>query len=115
MNIISLCKTMTAVRILYLFRLKEAYNQLPKSFLAPFYLGEVFLDKRDFGQAKALLLKANSRSKRSYRHILYKLGQLHVEMKDYGSAVDIFEKIVILDGRYKDVQTLLKRAKKLSK
>lgn len=73
------------------------------------------MDKGDFAQAKALLSKANNRSKGSYRHVLYKLGQLHLEMKDYRSAVSVFEKIVKLDARYKDVQTLLKRAKKLNK
>ena len=83
--------------------------------MAPFYLGEVFLHKREFSRAKSLLLKGNKRSNGSYRHILYQVGQLHVEMKDYASAVEVFEKIVKLDTQYKDVQTLLKRARKLIK
>ena len=70
------------------------------------------MDKRDFVQAKKLIMKANSRSKGTYRHILYKLGQLHLEMNEYPSAVDTFEKIMKLDANYEDVRTLLNRAKK---
>ena len=96
----------------FFFRLREAFNELPKSFLAPFYLGEVFLDQRQYSQAKRLLHKANTRSNWTYRHVLYALGRLHMEVKDYRAAVDVFEKIVKLDAHYKDVRTLLKKAKK---
>ena len=96
----------------FFFRLREAYNELPKSFLAPFYLGEVFLDQKDYTQAKKLLHKGNTRSKGTYRHVLYKLGQLHMEVKDYRAAVGVFEAIVKLDAQYKDVRTLLKKARK---
>jgi tetratricopeptide (TPR) repeat protein len=92
--------------------LREAFNELPKSFLAPFYLGEVFLDQKQYAQAKRLLHKANTRSNWTYRHVLYALGRLHMEVKDYRAAVDVFERIVKLDAHYKDVRTLLKKAKK---
>ena len=91
------------------------FNSSPKSFLAPFYLGEVFLDKKDYKQAKKLLTKANTRSKGTYRHILYKLGQLHLEEKDYQSAIEVFEEIMKLDENYKDAQTHLTMAKKKAK
>ena len=96
-------------------RVREAYNALPKSFLAPFYLGEIMMDQKNYKMAKQLIMKGNSRSKGTYRHILYKLGRLHLEMKEYQSAVDAFEKIMKFDASYKDVPTLLKKTKKLAK
>lgn len=96
-------------------RVREAYNALPKSFLAPFYLGEIMMDQKNYKMAKQLITKGNSRSKGTYRHILYKLGRLHLEMKEYQSAVDVFEKIMKFDASYKDVPTLLKKTKKLAK
>ena len=85
---------------------------LPKSFLAPYYLGEIFIDKKNYADGIKLIVKGNNRSKGSYRHILYKLGQVYMEMKEFGQAVIVFEKIVKLDAQFKDVQTLLKQARK---
>lgn len=84
---------------------------LPKSFLAPFYLGEVFIHQRNYAAGKKLIMKGNTRSLGTYRHILYKLGQVHMEMKEYKQAVAVFEKIVKLDAHFKDVKILLKQAK----
>ena len=65
--------------------------------------------------AKAYLEKANKRSKGTYRHILYRLGQLYLEMNDYHSAVEVLQKVVKLDSSYKDAQALLKTAKMKAK
>lgn len=104
-----------SIKIVIFCRIREAYNNLPKSFLAPFYLGEVFLHQRRYPEGKKLIMKGNSRSKGTYRHILYRLGELHLELKEYGSAVDVFEKVAKLDPTYKDVQGLLKKARKQSR
>ena len=96
-------------------RLREAYTQLPKSFLAPFYLGEVFVHQKNYREGKMLILKGNSRSKGTYRHILYRLGELHLELKEFPSAVNVLEKVAKLDPKYRDVQALLKKARKQSR
>ena len=89
--------------------------ELPKSFLAPFYLGEVFVHQKKYEEGKKLLLKGNRRSKGSYRHILYSVGGLHLELKEYSTAVAVFEKLAKLDPNYRDVSSLLKRARKLAR
>ena len=95
--------------------MRETYNQLPKSFRAPFYLGEVFVNQKRYPEGKKLLMKGNSRSKGTYRHILYRLGELHLELNEYTSAVGVLEKVAKLDPRYRDVQNLLKKARKQSR
>ena len=65
--------------------------------------------------ARAYLEKANKRSKGTYRHILYRLGQLYLEMRDYHSAVEVLQKVVKIDGNYKDAQAMLKTAKMKAK
>ena len=94
-----------------IYRIREALNKAIKSFTAPFYLAEVCIDKQDYPQAKALLLKANKRSRGTYRHILYRLGQIHWQLKEYSSAAAVFESVVRLDESYEDVQHLLKAAR----
>ena len=88
---------------------------MPKSFLAPFYLGEVFVDKKTFTEGKKLIMKGNSRSKGTYRHILYRLGGLHLELKEFAAAAGVFEQVLKLDPNYRDIQLLLKKARKLTK
>lgn len=73
------------------------------------------MDQKNYKMAKQLIMKGNSRSKGTYRHILYKLGRLHLEVNEYQSAVEVFEKIMKLDVNYKDVPTLLRKTKKLAK
>ena len=65
--------------------------------------------------ARAYLEKANKRSKGTYRHILYRLDQLYLEMKDYHSAVEVLQKVVKMDGSYKDARAMLKTVKMKAK
>ena len=105
-------QTVSLISLSLSCRIRQVFNKAPKSFVAPLYLGEIFLEQKNYDQAKKLFLKANKRSNGTYRHVLYRLGQLHVEMKEFQSAVEVFEAITKMDSNYKDVRSLLKTAKR---
>ena len=75
----------------------------------------MFVHRKKYPEGKKLLMKGNSRSKGTYRHMLYRLGELHLELNEYTSAVSVLEKVAKLDPQYRDIQSLLQKARKQSR